>query len=475
MTLAETLRKVEELSRQLERLRPISPEKEKRIMDKFRLDWNYNSNHLEGNQLSYGETKALLLHGITAQGKPLRDHIQMEGHNETLKYLEEILKQHRPLTENFVRELHQMILKEPYEVDAITPDGRPTKKLVQVGQYKSSPNHVQTTTGEIFRFATPEETPAKMTDLVDWTRGELEKSDVSPLLLASEFHYRFIRIHPFDDGNGRLARILMNFLLMMKRYPPIIIKSEKKDEYFAALRQADAGNAEVFFDYLGQQLIKSFDIMIRGAKGEPIEELDDVDKELALLKEQLKKEEDVRFARSNEVILTLWQNCLYDLFDSLHVKLSQYDELFLLKREYCYVNRGLEGNSQHYNSYINTYFDRLIQLTKRIQEQANQQQQKAIQDELNSIQTHSVSYQSFWEAFKKTKTNPFDMNCWMHVYFDKIKYRIVPDADCNNAFPEIQKLYHEILTKEEIDGIVNLVSKSILGAIKSHLDLHPKD
>ena len=107
-----------------------------------------------------------------------------------------------------------MILKEPYEVDAITPEGKPTKRTVQVGVYKQSPNHVKTKTGEIFRFSTPEETPAKMTDLVDWYGGQMNDKKVNPILLAAEFHYKYIRIHPFDDGNGRTARILMNFILM---------------------------------------------------------------------------------------------------------------------------------------------------------------------------------------------------------------------------------------------------------------------
>jgi len=157
-----------ELKQELDLLRPLKEADELRIMQKFRLDWNYHSNNLEGNTLTYGETKALILFGITAQGKPLKDHFEITGHDEAIKWLIEIVTQKRPLTEKFIRELHKMILKEPYEVDAITPEGNPTKRTVQVGVYKQSPNHVKTKTGEIFRFATPEETPAMMTDLVDY-------------------------------------------------------------------------------------------------------------------------------------------------------------------------------------------------------------------------------------------------------------------------------------------------------------------
>jgi len=275
------------LKEQLDTLRPIDIEQEKRIMQKFRLDWNYHSNHLEGNSLNYGETKALLLFGITAQGKPLKDHFEITGHNEAIDWVIDMVKGNRSLTENFIRELHQLLLKEPYEVDAITPEGKSTKRKIAVGQYKTMPNHVKTVTGEMFYFATPEETPAKMHDLLVWYNEKVTQKDFNPILIAAEFHYKFIRIHPFDDGNGRTARILMNFILMQFHYPPVIVKTEDKANYFAALQLADAGNIEAFVEYIAQNLVRSLEIMISGANGENIEEDDDIDKEIALLEQKI--------------------------------------------------------------------------------------------------------------------------------------------------------------------------------------------
>jgi len=140
------------LKLELDKLRPIPKECEGKIMQKFRLDWNYHSNHLEGNSLTFGETKMLILHGITAQGKPLKDHFEITGHNEAIKWVEEIVKGEFPLTENFIRQLHLLLLKEPYEADAITSDGQPTRITIEVGKYKSRPSHVKTKTGEIFYF-----------------------------------------------------------------------------------------------------------------------------------------------------------------------------------------------------------------------------------------------------------------------------------------------------------------------------------
>ncbi|MCR5861053.1 Fic family protein [Flavobacterium sp. J372] len=283
----EEILKALELKQQLDNLRPLEKEQEARIMQKFRLDWNYHSNNLEGNSLTYGETKALILFGVTAQGKPLKDHFEVTGHNEAINWVLEILQGDRPLNESFIRDVHKLLLKESYEVDAQTPDGKPTKKKVIVGDYKKMPNHVLTKTGEMFYFATPEETPSKMGDLMAWYNEKIAEADINPILLAAEFHYKFIRIHPFDDGNGRTARILMNFILMKFGYPPVIIKTEDKENYYAVLRLADADNLEPFIDYIAQNLNRSLEIMIAGAKGESIEEPDDIDKEIALLEKRL--------------------------------------------------------------------------------------------------------------------------------------------------------------------------------------------
>ncbi len=94
---------------QLNSLRPLDPEQEKRIWQKFRLDWNFHSNNLEGNSLTFGETKSLLLHNITAQGKPLKDHIEITGHNEAIHAILDAVKGKEPITERFLRELHILI------------------------------------------------------------------------------------------------------------------------------------------------------------------------------------------------------------------------------------------------------------------------------------------------------------------------------------------------------------------------------
>lgn len=340
------------LKEQLDTLRPIDVEQEKRIMQKFRLDWNYHSNHLEGNSLNYGETKALLLFGITAQGKPLKDHFEITGHNEAIDWVIDMVKGNRSLTENFVRELHQLLLKEPYEVDAITPEGKPTKRKIAVGQYKTMPNHVKTVTGEMFYFATPEETPAKMHDLLVWYNEKVTQKDFNPILIAAEFHYKFIRIHPFDDGNGRTARILMNFILMQFHFPPVIVKTEDKANYFAALQLADVGNIEAFIEYIAQNLVRSLEIMISGANGENIEDDDDIDKEIALLEQRLKV---VNKTKTNEI--ENLSNSLINLIESFDESQSKFKKLYKFSEFNIYLNDELLKYDR--NSFFNFFVNHL--------------------------------------------------------------------------------------------------------------------
>jgi Fic family protein len=190
MTLREILAEVDDLKNRIDSLRPIDPAQEQRIMQKFRLDWNFHSQ-------------------------------------------------------------------------------------VKIGQYKTTPNSVKTNTGAIYYYASPEETPALMGELMQWFRAESEKGDLHPLIVSATFHYRFVRIHPFDDGNGRMARLLMNLILMQTGYVPVIIKLASKGAYLFALEQADAGELEDFIVLVEGELIYSMELYLRGVRGEDIEGIGD--------------------------------------------------------------------------------------------------------------------------------------------------------------------------------------------------------
>ncbi|QBN19443.1 Fic family protein [Flavobacterium nackdongense] len=421
----EDIAKALELKNELDNLRPIDKEKEAIIMQKFRLDWNYHSNHLEGNTLTYGETKALILFGITAQGKPLKDTLEITGHNEAINWVLVMIKGERPLTENFIRELHTLLLKESYEVDAITPDGKPTKKKITVGSYKITANHVKTKTGEIFYFATPEETPAKMYDLLNWFNQKIKETDVNPIFLAAEFHYKFIRIHPFDDGNGRTARILMNFILMQLGFPPVIIKTEDKANYFAALQMADAGNIETFINYIAQNLVRSLEIMIAGAKGENIEEDDDLDKEIALLEQKLKIIESTKVLKSHKSSAELFQNSILPFILTYTEMMSKFEKL------YSSCEFEIFGDNFNY-------------LTK----EDFLQNFKA--DEIDNLVLNKIKIYYIFSMLKQTGFEEVKYENYISIIFDANSCKIKNFSDTTTW----EVLYDSILTKTEIDKIV---------------------
>ena len=204
------------------------------------LEFNYNSNHIEGNTLTYGQTEILLLFGKVVDEANMKDLEEMKAHNVCLKMIQtEAADKEHPLTETFIRQLHHTLLREDYTMYRQSPDGATTSYVIHAGVYKTRPNSVITVTGERFEYASPEETPALMSDLVKWYNDEEQKAEMSPIELAAVFHYRYIRIHPFEDGNGRIARLLVNYILTRYHYPMIVVKSKDKDRYLTALNRCD--------------------------------------------------------------------------------------------------------------------------------------------------------------------------------------------------------------------------------------------
>lgn len=432
------------LKLELDKLRPISKEREGKIMQKFRLDWNYHSNHLEGNSLTFGETRMLILHGITAQGKPLKDHFEITGHNESIKWVEEIVKSEFPLTENFIRQLHLLLLKEPYEADAITSNGKPTRITIEVGKYKSRPNHVKTKTGEIFYFATPEETPAKMNDLLTWYRQEVDGADVNPIFLAAEFHYRFVKIHPFGDGNGRMARVLMNFILMKFGFPPVIVKTEDKENYFSALRQADGGLIENFIDYIAKNLVRSLEIMIAGAKGEEIEEDGDLDKKIALLKSEFKAEKNlVEILARKRNVLAIFDDSVVRIYEKFISTCKKFDEFYLEKRSWpsLFSNQFIEVDAQNF-------------LTKS----------KDLLEKGEIIEHFSMSYS--YKHFNKKGFTGFGFGSRMELIFALECYFL---TNVHSQHRKIVKNYNQQISDEEISAFMKTESERHLKAIEDKI------
>ena len=199
--------------------------------------------------MTYGQTEILLLFGKVVGEADLRHVQEMTASNVGLRMMTEAASlKDMPLTQNFIRTLHKTLLREDYIVYRGLPDGGQTSYVIHAGQYKTRPNSVITRYGDRFEYASPEDTPSLMSDLVDWYNEAEQDAKLSPVELAALFHYRYIRIHPFEDGNGRIARLMVNYILSRHGYPMVVVRSRKKNEYLEALHQTDLEVGPVPYD-----------------------------------------------------------------------------------------------------------------------------------------------------------------------------------------------------------------------------------
>ena len=271
--------KIENLLKEWRDAQPLNVALQGRFDQAFTVDFNFNSNHLEGNTLTYGQTKLLLLFGKIKGEALFRDCEEMKAHNVGLEMMKiEALDKERPLSENFIRELNRTILAGDYY--KVSNDGSYRYKI-HTGIYKTRPNSVITAAGEMFDYASPEETPSLMGDLVKWYNTEEQKAVLSAVELAALFHYRYIRIHPFEDGNGRIARLLVNYILLRHNYPMVVIPTADRKNYLNALSLCDentgkepynGANATLeqikpFYDYIQFFVVRKLEFAVQLIKG----------------------------------------------------------------------------------------------------------------------------------------------------------------------------------------------------------------
>jgi Fic family protein len=449
----EILERVDSAKAQLEGLRPLAREQEDRVMQKFRLWWTYHSNAIEGNTLTQGETEMFLMEGLTAKGKPLKDHLDLRGHSNAINYLLGFIHDKEVLTEAAIRKLHEILLVEPYQVQAVSPDGLPTMKTVALGQYKSQPNHVRTPTGETHFYATPEETPAKMQDLMTWYRDETTKAAMHPVEIAARFHHRFTDIHPFDDGNGRMSRLLMNLMLMQSGYPPAVIRLSERDQYLAALRRADADEYDDFLAFIAEHVESSLLLYIRAAKGEEIHEPTDLEKEIALLKMDLKHVEEPE-PLDVFVQQRLFENSIDPLFAEIVKLMKPLCELFSESVISLSGSFGTKGQGYAISEQV-----KLLVSMKA-------PRPAGCWSGSNVIKNLSLNFQL--NGFKKARFDIFDLSILLPLIFDPLKYRVeLPVYGL-----AIQHFYQEPLSKDEITEIAQKLTRFFVEAIKRKTNGH---
>lgn len=461
--MKDIIRKIEKLQEERQNMLPMREEYQSKLDKKFRLEFNYNSNHLEGNTLTYGETELLLIFDIADGNHTFREHNEMKAHDVALQKIKEWAKDSkRTLTEGDIRDLNKIILVEPFWKEAVTSDGIETKREIKIGDYKDFPNNVRLRNGEVFEFASVIDTPILMRELIEWYRNReqiigkefAEKSytkeqrhELSPVETAALLHYKFVCIHPFDDGNGRVARLLMNYVLYRFNFPPIVIKSADKRNYLEALSRADSGDVDSFVEYIAQQLVWSLELSIKAAKGESIEEDDDIDKEIYLWKKVTSTKVDEILYRNDEVIYDLYVNNLKEILTQFDNKVKQFDDMFNEKTSYIVVNgRGTTIDSKFYNNKL----DEELLKSKEINEN----------NTLNDSYT-DISIRITFNSYKYQSDYPLQIFAELKIEFQSQKYKVL----FNNT-TLVEKSYREFLNADERKKIVADCIKSVFEEIK---------
>ncbi len=451
--MIEIINKIEELSATLNKTLPMKTEFQYKLVKKFRLEFNYNSNHTEGNTLTYSETELLLIFDETKGNHTLREYEEMKAHDVALQLVKDwAIVRERPLTETNIKNLNEIILVKPFWKNAITPGGQETRRLIKVGDYKEHPNSVQLSNGEIFEYASVNDTPILMGELMQWYRSEEQKNELHPVALAAMLHYKLVRIHPFDDGNGRISRLLMNYVLLKNNLPLVVIKSADKRNYLSALNSADAGDLNSFIKYIAQQLIWSLEISIKAANGESIEEPDDVEKEITIWKKQAAQNVVNAIHRNDEIIYQIYTNGVQEMFELFEDKYKQFYDLFHKVGCSTYKNStGKEGIQ-----WLNDEMDKIITKPKTQFVDAGEAPELVIAEDT----FENLFIQVNLQEYKFNEKNPFTIQPRLRIDFHPYKYEV------KYANKAIQKSYDEFLDADERKQIIADCLKAVFAEIK---------
>jgi Fic family protein len=223
--------------------RPLPKNTLKSLRENMLLEWTYNSNAIEGNTLTISETK-VVLEGITIGGKSMREHLEVINHRDAIFFLEELVKSDEPLSEWNIKNLHRLILKN---IDDENAGSYRTENVIISGAKHRPPEHYLV-----------KEQMERMVYLYNEEWPKFHSVERAALL-----HGEFVRIHPFIDGNGRSARLLLNFELMKNTYPPMIIKKEMRPQYYDALDLAHTtGDYRRFVELVVECVEASLDLWL---------------------------------------------------------------------------------------------------------------------------------------------------------------------------------------------------------------------
>jgi Fic family protein len=231
------LERLETKKRQLDELRPLPAAAVQRLKEQILVEWIYNSNAIEGSTITLHETKLILETGLTIGGKSLREHFEVINHRDAIEYVEALVDSNEPLSPFHVRQIHKLVLTRIDDESAGAY--RKTQVLIAGAAH------------------TPPESWLVPQQMDEWGIWLADNRETHPVELAAQAHHRLVAIHPFIDGNGRTARLIMNLILMRAGYPPTVILRINRQQYYRVLAEADARKVDPLVNFVGRAVERS--------------------------------------------------------------------------------------------------------------------------------------------------------------------------------------------------------------------------
>lgn len=248
----DKLRSLTAKKQRLDQFRPLPPELVRNLEEWFDVELTYTSNAIEGSTLTRAETALVIEKGITVRGKSLKEHLEAKNHVEALEYIKTLVGSKREdITEGTIREINRIVLDKIEGYNG--------------GIYRTQHARIRGSTTVLLN---PVKVPELMEQFIAWLQGPNTDHIVK---VAADAHFRLVSIHPFEDGNGRASRLLMNLILTQKGYPPAIIRKEDMVLYFNSLEKAQTGGELAqFYNLIYESVDRSLDIYLEAL--EPAEQ-----------------------------------------------------------------------------------------------------------------------------------------------------------------------------------------------------------
>ena len=243
MIMNEMMQPLTKKKQKLDQYRPFPPELVRNLEDWFRVELTYTSNAIEGNTLTRQETALIIEKGLTVDGKTLKEYLEAVNHAAALAIVISLAQnKETAISESDILDIQRLILSKIDDANA--------------GRYRSVAVRIAGTTSVL---PNPVKVPQLMAEFVQW----LQTAQGHPAEVAAQAHYRLVSIHPFVDGNGRTARLLMNLILVREGYPPAIIRKEDRRRYINALEKAQGGGSlDDFMALIYEGVEQSLDIYL---------------------------------------------------------------------------------------------------------------------------------------------------------------------------------------------------------------------